>query len=255
MSTCDHRLVGVEALARWTYPPLGPIGPDEFIPIAEESGLIEPLGAWVLRTACAQLAAWRAAPVLAALTMTVNVSVHQLGDQRFPAVVRGALEASGLAPEALCVELTETALMAAGDGSLDVSRRSRRSASTSRSTRGEAGDEALGRGRGTGYSSLAALKRLPVEVLKVDRSFVDGLGTEPEDSSIVATVMSLAHALGLHVIAESVETPLQASELAALGAPWRRATCSRGRCAPPSSRPGTSCRPGGPRHATAARAA
>ena len=115
-----HRLVGVEALARWTYPPLGPIAPDEFIPIAEESGLIEPLGAWVLRTACAQLAAWRAAPALAALTMTVNVSVHQLADPRFPAVVRGALEASGLPAEALCVELTETALMAAGDGSLDV---------------------------------------------------------------------------------------------------------------------------------------
>jgi predicted signal transduction protein with EAL and GGDEF domain len=88
-----HRLVGVEALARWTYPPLGPIGPDEFIPIAEESGLIEPLGAWVLRTACAQLAAWRAAPALAALTMTVNVSVHQCR----PALPgRGARRARGV---------------------------------------------------------------------------------------------------------------------------------------------------------------
>ena len=201
-----ERLVGVEALARWTHPRLGPVGPDEFIPVAEECGLINELGAWVLRTATRQLAAWRGQPALAALTMTVNVSVHQLSDPCFPEVVGNALEASGVPPAALCVELTETALMSAADGALDVLRALK----------------ALGvyvaiDDFGTGYSSLASLRRLPVEVLKVDRSFVDGLGTEPEDSAIVASVMSLAHAMGLHVIAEGVETPLQASELAALG--------------------------------------
>jgi EAL domain-containing protein (putative c-di-GMP-specific phosphodiesterase class I) len=138
--------------------------------------------------------------------MTVNVSVHQLADPSFPDVIADALGAAGIPPEALCVELTETALMAAGDGSLDVLHAIKK-----------LGVYVAIDDFGTGYSSLASLRRLPVEVLKVDRSFVDGLGTEPEDSAIVASVMSLAHAMGLHVIAEGVETPLQASELGALG--------------------------------------
>ena len=201
-----ERLVGVEALARWTHPRLGPVSPEEFIPVAEETGLIETLGTWVLRRACRELAAWRARPAFAELTMTVNVSVHQISDPRYADVVANALAAAGVPAAALCVELTETAIMSAGSGALDVLRAIR----------------ALGvyvavDDFGTGYSSLAALKQLPVEVLKVDRSFVDGLGTEPEDSAIVASVMSLAHAMGLHVIAEGIETPLQASELTALG--------------------------------------
>jgi EAL domain-containing protein (putative c-di-GMP-specific phosphodiesterase class I) len=196
------RLVGVEALARWDQ-----AAPDEFIPLAEETGLIGPLGAWVLRTACRDLAAWHAAG-LKPFTATVNVSTRQLEDPDFPQTVARAFADAGLAPSAICLELTESALMGAGEASLDVLRAVK-----------DLGVYIAIDDFGTGHSSLARLRRLPVEVLKVDRSFVDGLGTEPEDSAVVAAILSLAHALGLHVIAEGVETPLQAHQLTALGCP------------------------------------
>jgi len=134
------------------------------------------------------------------------VSTRQLEDPDFPIVVATALATSDVAPECLCLELTESALMGAGTASLDCLKMLK-----------ELGVYVGIDDFGTGHSSLARLKSLPVEVLKVDRSFVDGLGTEPEDSAIVAAVLSLAHALGLHVIAEGVETPLQAHQLSALG--------------------------------------
>jgi diguanylate cyclase (GGDEF)-like protein len=196
------RLVGVEALARWDE-----ATPDEFIPLAEETGLIGPLGAWVLWTACRDLADWHARG-LKPLTVTVNVSTRQLEDPDFPTVVADAVAAGGTAPAELCLELTEGSLMGVGEAALDALR----------------AVKALGvyvgiDDFGTGHSSLARLRRLPVEVLKVDRSFVDGLGTEPEDSAVVAAILSLAHAMGLHVVAEGVETPLQANQLTALGCP------------------------------------
>jgi EAL domain-containing protein (putative c-di-GMP-specific phosphodiesterase class I) len=194
------RLVGVEALARWAE-----ATPAEFIPVAEETGLIGPLGAWVLGTATRDLAAWHAQG-LTPLTVTVNVSTRQLEDPDFPIVVATALATAGIAPESLCLELTESALMGAGGASLDCLKLLK-----------DLGVYVGIDDFGTGHSSLARLKSLPVEVLKVDRSFVDGLGTEPEDTAIVAAVLSLAHALGLHVIAEGVETPLQAHQLSALG--------------------------------------
>jgi diguanylate cyclase (GGDEF)-like protein len=194
------RLVGVEALARWSE-----ASPAEFIPVAEETGLIGPLGAWVLGTATRDLAGWHAQG-LTPLTVTVNVSTRQLEDPDFPIVVATALATADLAPESLCLELTESALMGAGDASLNCLRMLK-----------ELGIYVGIDDFGTGHSSLARLKSLPVEVLKVDRSFIDGLGTEPEDSAIVHAILSLAHALGLHVIAEGVETPLQAHQLAALG--------------------------------------
>jgi diguanylate cyclase (GGDEF)-like protein len=194
------RLVGVEALARWNE-----ASPAEFIPVAEETGLIGPLGAWVLGTATRDLAAWHAQG-LTSLTITVNVSTRQLEDPDFPIVVATALATAALEPENLCLELTESALMGAGSASLDCLR-----------TLKELGVYVGIDDFGTGHSSLARLRSLPVEVLKVDRSFVDGLGTEHEDSAIVAAILSLAHALGLHVIAEGVETPLQAHQLSALG--------------------------------------
>jgi diguanylate cyclase (GGDEF)-like protein len=194
------RLVGVEALTRWSE-----ASPAEFIPVAEETGQIGVLGAWVLGTATRDLAAWHAQG-LTSLTVTVNVSTRQLEDPDFPIVVATALATAGLAPESLCLELTESALMGAGDASLNCLRMLK-----------DLGIYVGIDDFGTGHSSLARLKSLPVEVLKVDRSFVDGLGTEPEDSAIVHAVLSLAHALGLHVIAEGVETPLQAHQLAALG--------------------------------------
>jgi diguanylate cyclase (GGDEF)-like protein len=194
------RLVGVEALARWRE-----ASPAEFIPVAEETGLIGPLGAWVLGTATRDLARWHAQG-LTSLTVTVNVSTRQLEDPDFPVAVAAALATAGLAPESVCLELTESALMGAGTASLDCLR-------TLKDLGVYVGIDDFG----TGHSSLARLRALPVEVLKVDRSFVDGLGTEHEDSAIVAAILSLAHALGLHVIAEGVETPLQAHQLSALG--------------------------------------
>ena len=194
------RLVGVEALVRWSE-----ASPGEFIPVAEETGLIGPLGAWVLRTATRDLAAWHAQG-LTQLTVTVNVSTRQLDDPDFPLVVATALADAGLAPESVCLELTESALMGAAAAALECLRAMK-----------DLGVYVAIDDFGTGHSSLARLRSLPVEVLKVDRSFVDGLGTEPEDSAVVAAILSLAHALGLHVIAEGVETPLQAHQLLALG--------------------------------------
>ena len=198
------RVAGVEALARWTHPRLGAVPPAEFIAVAEETGLIGPLGSFVLGETCRRLADWRARGVQ--LAATVNVSAHQLGDPGFADSVAAHLGSAGLEPSSICLELTESALMGAGEAP--------RHALASLKGLGVyvAIDDF-----GTGYSSLATLKRLPVEVVKVDRGFVDGLGTDPEDSAIVASVLSLAHAMGLHVIAEGVETPLQASELVSLG--------------------------------------
>jgi diguanylate cyclase (GGDEF)-like protein len=190
------RLAGAEALVRWEA-----AGPAEFIPLAEETGLIGPLGAHVLRTATRAMARLD-------LPVTVNVSTRQLEDPDFPHTVATALFDAGMPPEHLCLEVTESALMGAPSVVLEAL--------------GAIKDHGVYIGIddfGTGHSSLARLKDLPVEVLKVDRSFVDGLGTEPEDSAVVAAILSLAHALGLHVIAEGVETPLQANQLIALGCP------------------------------------
>ena len=196
------RLVGVEALARWSQ-----ASPGEFIPVAEETGLIAPLGTWVLRTATRALAAWHAQG-LKPLTVTVNLSTRQLDDPDFPATVEAALADAGIAPESLCLELTESALMSVATAPLNALRAVK-----------DLGVYVGIDDFGTGHSSLARLRSLPVEVLKVDRSFIDGLGTEHGDSAVVAAILSLAHALGLHVIAEGVETQLQANQLIALGCP------------------------------------
>ncbi len=200
------RVVSAEALARWPHPVEGYVSPLEFVGVAEETGLIVPLGAWVLDESCRRLAQWRAEGL--AITLTVNLSAHQLGDPELVDRVRASLARWDVPASAICLELTESALMGAGEGPLE------RLEELKRLGLYLAVDDF-----GTGYSSLGALKRLPVEVLKVDRSFVDGLGTDPGDSAIVAAVLSLAHALGLHVVAEGVETELQASQLAALGCP------------------------------------
>ena len=200
------RVAGAEALARWSHPDEGPVPPLEVVGVAEETGLIGPLGAFVLDEACRRLADWRAAGLT--IPVTVNLSVHQLGDPQLVDRVRATLARHRVPPSAICLELTESALMGAGEGPLQ------RLEELKRLGLYLAVDDF-----GTGYSSLGALKRLPVEVLKVDRSFVDGLGTDLGDSAIVAAILSLAHALGLHVVAEGVETELQASQLAALGCP------------------------------------
>ena len=201
------RMVGVEALARWSHPERGLIPPVEFIPIAEAAGLIGEIGQWVMVEACRQMAEWRERSRLAPASLTVNLSPLQLDRPGLIGEVASALEQSGLEPSALCLELTESALMGRTTGIEELRQLS-----------------ALGvyigiDDFGTGYSSLARLRDLPIEVLKIDKSFVDGLGTDPDDSAIVESIMSLSHAMGLHVIAEGVESARQAEALTRLGCP------------------------------------
>ena len=201
------RIVGVEALLRWQHPTLGAIPPSEFVPIAEDTGLILPLGRWVLREALAQLDAWSAARGCRGLgTVTINISPVQLGDPNFVEDVRCALRDSGVEPSSVCLELTESSLMQGPSRTIDVL--------TELQSLGVyiAIDDF-----GTGHSSLARLRDLPVEIVKIDRSFVDGLGRDGHESAIVASIMSLAFAMGLHAIAEGVEQPVQAKALTRLG--------------------------------------
>jgi diguanylate cyclase (GGDEF)-like protein/PAS domain S-box-containing protein len=200
------RLTGFEALARWTHPTLGRVGPDEFIPIAEQSDLILGIGRYVLHEATAQLATWEAAHPELHLKMAVNLSSRQLTDDTLVAVVRDAVRAAGIDPSSLCLEITESVVMEDAAASVTVLQ-----ALKALGVRLAIDDF------GTGYSSLAYLKRFPVDFLKVDRTFVAGVGRAAEDTVIVASVIDLARSLGLDVIAEGVESETQLSELAELG--------------------------------------
>ncbi len=199
------RLVGVEALVRWCHPEHGLIPPAEFIPVAEECRLIGALGRQVLRTACRQLAEWLALSEHP-LTMTVNVSPRQLDDPDFIAEIRDVLRETGINPAALCLELTETALLGRETDTVEVLERIR-----------SLGVYVAIDDFGTEYSSLARLRELPIEVLKIDRSFIDGLPAESGDTAIVTSILSLALAMGKHVIAEGVERPEQAAALRSMG--------------------------------------
>ena len=200
----NGRCIGAEALVRWAHPERGLVNPDAFIELAEETGLIIPIGAWVLDQACATVARYRAEGMVdPTFSISVNLSARQLGQPDLVEQVRQALERHAVEPGMISLEITESVLMAEA---------SVRTLSLLKN---------LGVGLsiddfGTGYSSLAYLKRFPVDSVKVDRSFVDGLGTDSEDSAIVAAVVSLGHALGLTVIAEGVETSHQLGELVAL---------------------------------------
>ncbi|WP_337059315.1 putative bifunctional diguanylate cyclase/phosphodiesterase [Kineococcus sp. G2] len=203
VSLADGSTTGVEALVRWQHPSRGLLPPDAFIAVAEESGAVEALGSWVLREACAQTAAWRAAGA-AELTVAVNLSVAQLRPG-LVAEVLGVLRDTGLPASALVLEVTETVLVREGEGARDVLARLR-----SHGVRVAVDDF------GTGYSSLAYLRRLPVDVLKVDRSFVQGMSC-PQDAALVRTVLGLARALGLETVAEGVENGEHARALRELG--------------------------------------
>jgi EAL domain-containing protein (putative c-di-GMP-specific phosphodiesterase class I) len=191
------RLFGVEALIRWHHPEQGLVSPERFIGLAEESGLIVPIGDWVLRTACAQSVAWRAAG-LPPVSMSVNVSARQFEDKRLVERVADALRASGLPPEGLEVEVTESLIMRDLGRSVDKMRELK----------------AMGVSLsiddfGTGYSSLSALKSFPISRLKIDKSFVADLAERADDQAIALAVISLGHKLNLRVIAEGVETEQQ----------------------------------------------
>jgi EAL domain-containing protein (putative c-di-GMP-specific phosphodiesterase class I) len=194
-------IVGFEALVRWDHPERGLLGPAEFVPLAEETGLIGAVGAWVLRRACAIAASWRAQP---GLVMSVNVSARQLATGDFVELVASVLDETGLAPGMLCLELTESAVIESGaKATLEGLKR--------------LGVQLAIDDFGTGWSSLGHLRRFPIDVVKLDRSFVSGLGREPQDASIAAAIISLAHALGLSTVAEGIETGEQLSILASLG--------------------------------------
>jgi diguanylate cyclase (GGDEF)-like protein/PAS domain S-box-containing protein len=203
----DGRVVGHEALVRWQHPSRGLVAPDQFITIAEESGLIVPLGAWVLREACMQARRFQLRdPMWSQLTMSVNVSGGQLGQRDLVELVASAHRDADLSPEHLQLEMTESVLMDDAATTITILERLK-----------DLGVHLGVDDFGTGYSSLAYLKRFPVDALKIDRSFVNGLGMDLEDSAIVAAIVSLSDTLGFITIAEGVETSLQRDILVGLG--------------------------------------
>jgi diguanylate cyclase (GGDEF)-like protein/PAS domain S-box-containing protein len=192
------RMLGAEALLRWQHPQRGMVSPAEFIPVSEETGLILPLGQWVLETACALLCAWAGQLETTHLTLAVNVSAQQFRQPNFVEQVLAALERNMTNPEKLKLELTESLLLD------DVEQIIAKMTALKARGVGFSLDDF-----GTGYSSLSYLKRLPLDQLKIDQSFVRDVLVDPNDASIARTIVALAHSLGLGVIAEGVETAEQ----------------------------------------------
>lgn len=202
------RVAGLEALVRWNHPQWGIVAPDRFIPVAEESGLIVPIGAWVLERACEQFTKWRDACVLSSGTLDVNLSVRQIESPEIISTVEKVISKSGISPEQLTLEITESALMSTPELAIEVL-----------GCLKDLGINLAVDDFGTGYSSLAYLKRFPLDVLKVDKSFVAMLGSagNRQEAAIVGAVVDLGRALGLKVVAEGVETDAQLHELQRLG--------------------------------------
>jgi diguanylate cyclase (GGDEF)-like protein len=205
IALATNRIVGVEALLRWDHPESGLIMPDDFISTAEVSGVIVPIGAWVLKEACQQAAVWHHAYPKSRLQLAVNVSARQFRSG-LAHTIREAVEEAGITPNTLRVEMTETTIMDDIDSTVGVL------------------DELKSLGFtvsvddfGTGYSSLEYLHRMPIDEVKIDRSFVAGLGTDSVNTAIVASVISLAHAMNLEVVAEGVEAFEQLERLRSLG--------------------------------------
>jgi diguanylate cyclase (GGDEF)-like protein/PAS domain S-box-containing protein len=204
ISLAERRVVSFEGLIRWSHPEKGMVAPGDFIGLAEETGLIVPVGAWVLREACRQMTAW-ADPLRRAPLVSVNLSPRQLAQPGLVAEVRRTLEDTGLEPGRLGVEITESALMEGGDVRARLL-------------------ELRGLGArlylddfGTGYSSLSYLIRFPIDVLKIDASFVRGIESDPEKVEIVRSILTIGHNLRMQVVAEGVENARQADLLSELG--------------------------------------
>jgi diguanylate cyclase (GGDEF)-like protein len=199
--------VGAEALVRWDNPQVGQPAADDWLPVAEEIGLIVPIGQWVLEEACRQAAAWVADGVVPDdFAVSVNLSPRQLAQPDMGAVVARALEAAGLAPRHLCLEVTESALLVDFDHIAAVLRAVR-----------ETGVRVALDDFGTGFSSIAHLRRFPIDTLKVDSSFVQELDGGETSTAVVDAVVTLAHALGLRAVAEGVETAAQLDAVRAVG--------------------------------------
>ncbi|KAF0220436.1 MAG: putative signaling [Rhodospirillaceae bacterium] len=197
MDLKSGRLVGSEALVRWRHPVNGMIPPAQFIPLAEECGLIVPIGAWVIATACAQLREWLDAGC-PEITVAVNVSARQFQREDLLTVISQSLLEAKIPARALVLELTESAVMTDPEKATDTLTRLR-----------EIGVAVSLDDFGTGYSSLSYLKRFPIDSLKIDQSFVRDIPNDAEDAAIAVLVISLAHSLGLSVIAEGVENLTQ----------------------------------------------
>ena len=199
-------VAGLEALLRWHHPVRGVVAPMEFLPLAEETGLIVPIGQWVIGEACRQARVWWDAAGGAAPPVSVNLSARELAEPRLREAVEEALRAAGTDPRMLSLELTEAGLMGDADASAQALRELRQ----------------LGVGLalddfGAGATSLGHLRRFPIDTLKIDRAFVAGLGDSPDDLAIAAAIVGVAAALRLRVVAEGVETADQVTELRRLG--------------------------------------
>jgi len=206
VSLVSNEIAGFEALVRWQHPVLGMLSPDDFIPLAEKTGFIVPLGTWIVREACRHLRAWDAdLSESRDLSVSVNVSVAQMRDPGLVDQIAGALRDSGLEPRRLVLELTE-GIAAANPAAIITLLMQLRALGVRISI-----DDF-----GTGYSSLAYLRQFPIDTLKIDRSFVRNMVTNKDTAEIVAVVMNMAHQLGLHVVAEGIEHASQCEPLRAL---------------------------------------
>ena len=206
VDVATEKLTGFEALLRWTHPERGTIPPTTFVPVAEESGLVLALGRWVLRTACNQAAAWNERHPESPITVTVNLSVRQLQDDALALDVEAALRESGLEPSRLTLEMTESVIM--------------REPTAARARLHElkhVGVRIAIDDFGTGYSSLSHLQQFPVDILKIDRSFLHKMHQGPQDTALVRTIIALAKLLSLRTIAEGVEDAEQQQQLRELG--------------------------------------
>jgi diguanylate cyclase (GGDEF)-like protein len=205
VDTATDRFHSAEALIRWRHPERGIIMPEDFIPLAEESGVINSIGEWVLREACRQCKAWQR-DGLPTLRVAVNVSATQFRQGNLLSVIRSAVAETGLDPRCLELELTESAVMSNPEESADIL-----------ATLNGMGVLVSVDDFGTGYSSMSYLRRFPIDKLKIDRGFVKDLITRADDASIVRAIISLAHSLRLKVVAEGVETPEQLLSLKSMG--------------------------------------
>jgi EAL domain-containing protein (putative c-di-GMP-specific phosphodiesterase class I) len=203
VDVATRELRGCEALVRWMHPERGLVPPNDFIPLAEENGLIVPLGEWVLRAACKQATEWRAAGYKVP-RIAVNVSSHQFRQRRLPETVADALKATGARVEDISLELTEGVIMGNAQANVEALRQLK-----------EMGLKLSIDDFGTGYSSLSYLNRFPLDELKIDRSFVIEIRSPDDRAAIIAAIIAMAHSLGLTVVAEGVETEIQRADLQA----------------------------------------
>jgi EAL domain-containing protein (putative c-di-GMP-specific phosphodiesterase class I) len=204
----DGRIVGAEALVRWAHPERGRLAPVQFIGLAEETGLIIPLGRWILHTACAHAADWQREFPGRELYMNVNVSTRQLHDASFPETVAEVLAETGLKPELLVLEITESLLPEDGDEMVTRLKELKK-----------LGVQVAVDDFGTGYSALSRLQAYPVDILKIDRSFIDGIENDPGKGQLVRGIINLGKSLHMDVVAEGIEEPEQADQLRQMHSP------------------------------------